>query len=78
VSPKGRLGFYGAHPGFNESALSFLLIDAGTRQSLQLMFSYRPPDGAQKIDEKATAKSMSAIFDTLKKAAFSLEKKYWR
>ena len=78
-SPGGRLGFYGAHPGLVESALSFIVVDPNTRQSLQLMYTFRPaPHGEEPINWAATHQSREAIFENLKHAGFALEKRYWR
>jgi len=77
-SPRGRFGFYGAHPGITESALSFVVVDPTTRRSLQLMYTYRAPAADVPINAVATAKSMDAIFENLKRAGFALEKRYWR
>jgi hypothetical protein len=78
-SPRGRLGFYGAHPGVEDSALSFIVIDPTTRQSLQLMYTFRPaPHGEEPINWAATHQSREAIFENLKHAGFALEKRYWR
>ena len=76
-SPHGRLGFYGAHQGLTESALSFIVVDPTTRRSLQLIYTYRMPTTDMAIDAKASAKTMDEIFEKLKNASFALEKRYW-
>jgi hypothetical protein len=42
------------------------------------MYTYHAPQTDEPINWKATTKSMEAIFDDLRRAAFALEKRYWR